>query len=63
MLAVVEALLFSIDGYEVVPERTTSAQQAIREVFNWHDGAGRSENVIDCNLDDRDVLYDRLQAV
>jgi hypothetical protein len=26
----VEALLFGVDGYEGVPERTTSAQEAIR---------------------------------
>jgi hypothetical protein len=29
-LAVVEALLFGVEGYEGVPERTTSTQQAIR---------------------------------
>jgi hypothetical protein len=32
MPAVVEALLFGVDGYEGVPEWTTSAQEAIREV-------------------------------
>ncbi|EAL86658.1 uncharacterized protein AFUA_3G03760 [Aspergillus fumigatus Af293] len=42
MLAVVEALLFRVDGYEGVPEQTTSAQEAIRIAALGATGAGNA---------------------
>ncbi|KAL3246579.1 hypothetical protein ABHI18_012663 [Aspergillus niger] len=62
-LVVVEALLFGIDGYEGLPERTTSAQEAVRIGFIGWNGSGRCEYVVDSIFDEGDVLCDRLQAV
>ncbi|KAE8387102.1 hypothetical protein BDV23DRAFT_186673 [Aspergillus alliaceus] len=62
MTAVVEALLFGVDGYEGVPEWTTSAQDAIWGAAFGTMGGGRNECVVDCIFDERDVLYNRLQA-
>ncbi|PYH90204.1 hypothetical protein BO71DRAFT_289368, partial [Aspergillus ellipticus CBS 707.79] len=42
---VVEALLFGVDGYEHVPERTTSAQEANRVAALGVMGAGDESNI------------------
>jgi len=63
LLAVVEALLFSVDGYEGASERTTYGQEAIwGAVFGAMGGWWRCECVVDCILGEGDVLYHRLQA-
>lgn len=46
MLAVVEALLFRVDGYEGVPEQTTSAQEAIRIAALGATGAGNASALL-----------------
>jgi hypothetical protein len=63
MLAVVEALLFGVDGYEGVPEADYICPGGNPGSCVWHDEGGRSEYVIDCIFDQGDVLYNGLQAV
>ncbi|KAF9891695.1 hypothetical protein FE257_003707 [Aspergillus nanangensis] len=59
-LVYIEALLFGVDGNEGVPERTTSAPEAIRVTVLGATGAGSARRPLIASLIEGHVFSDRL---